>query len=225
MDEREQALLVEMTSRYTEPTLPWDVELPPPEVVDLVAVLAPGRALDLGCGFGRTCRYLAQHGWQCDGVDFVEQAVLTARARAAAAGVADRIAFHVASVAALDFLQPTYDLAVDVGCFHAQAAPVRTRYAQHVARLLKPGALFLLFAHLREERAGDEGRWVTAAQIDLLFAHEFTVERMVPGTTTVRDNTWPSGWYWLRRKSRDEQEQEEVTDDSIPDGDLQFSAD
>lgn len=199
MDEREQALLVEMTGRYAEPNLPWDVELPPPEVVELVDLLPAGRALDLGCGFGRTCRYLAQHGWQSDGVDFVEQAVLTARERANAAGVADRTTFHVASVAALDFLQPFYDLAVDVGCFHAQAAPVRMQYAKHVARLLRPGGLFLLFAHLREESAGDEGRWVTASQIDALFMHEFTLERMVPGTTTVRDNTWPSGWYWLRR--------------------------
>lgn len=199
MGEQEQTLLVEMTSRYAEPNLPWDVELPPPEVMETVAVLPPGRALDLGCGFGRTCRYLAYQGWQCDGVDFVEQAVLTARERAAAAGVADCVAFHVASVAALDFLQPPYDLAVDVGCFHAQAAPVRTQYAKQVARLLRPDGLFLLFAHLHEESAGDEGRWVTAAQIDALFAHDFTVERMVPGTTTVRGNTWPSGWYWLRR--------------------------
>lgn len=199
MDEREQALLLEMTNRYAEPTLPWDVELPPPEVIEIAARLPPGRVLDLGCGPGRTCRYLAQQGWQCDGVDFVEQAIVTARARATAAGLADRIAFHVASVAALDFLQPPYDLAVDVGCFHAQAAPVRTQYAKHVVRLLKPGGLFLLFAHLREASAGDEGRWVTASQIDALFARDFTVERMVPGTTTVRDNTWPSCWYWLRR--------------------------
>lgn len=199
MDEQEQTLLVEMTNRYAEPNLPWDVELPPPEVVELVDGLPAGRALDLGCGFGRTCRYLAQQGWQCDGVDFVEQAVSAARERATAAGVADRIAFHVASVADLDFLQPPYDLAVDVGCFHAQAAPVRVQYAQHVARLLKPGGLFLLFAHLREESAGDEGRWVTAAQINALFTHDFSVERMVPGTTTVCGNTWPSGWYWLRR--------------------------
>lgn len=199
MDEQEEALLVEMTSRYAETNLPWDVELPPPEVVELVAVLPPGRALDLGCGLGRTCRYLAHLGWQCDGVDFVEKAIVTARERTAAAGLSARIAFHVASVAALDFLQPPYDLVVDVGCFHAQAAPVRLQYAKHVARLLKPGGLFLLFAHLREESAGDEGRWVTARQIDTLFAQDFTVERMVPGTTTVRDNTWPSGWYWLRR--------------------------
>lgn len=192
-------LFAEMTSRYSEQNLPWDVELPPPEVLAVVDQLPPGRVLDLGCGFGRTCRYLAQHGWQCDGVDFVEKAIVTARQRADAAGVTDRVTFHVASVAEIDFLQPPYDLVVDVGCFHAQSAPVRERYAEHIARLLRPGGLFLLFAHLRDDSEG-EGRWVTASQLDALFQRDFTVERMVAGTTTVCDNTWPSGWYWFRRK-------------------------
>lgn len=200
-DAATDTLLVEMTKRYTEQTLPWDVELPPPEVVAVVAQLPPGRALDLGCGLGRTCRYLAQHGWQCDGVDFVEQAIVTARQRATEAGIADRVAFHVASVAAIDFLQPPYDLVVDVGCFHAQSAPVRDAYARQVARLLKVDGLFLLFAHLREESESAEGRWVTAKQLDAQFARDFVVERMVPGFTTVCENTWPSGWYWMRRRA------------------------
>ncbi|MEZ4674386.1 MAG: class I SAM-dependent methyltransferase [Caldilineaceae bacterium] len=199
VSELDQPLFTEMTNRYTEQNLPWDVELPPPEVMEVVDQLPPGRALDLGCGFGRTCRYLARHGWQCDGVDFVEQAIATARQRAAHAGVADHIAFHVGSVAALDFLEPPYDLAIDVGCFHAQPEAVCVQYAKHVARLLKPGGLFLLFAHLRDENDATATRWVTASRIDQLFAQHFTVERMVPGTTTVRDSTWPSGWYWLRR--------------------------
>jgi cyclopropane fatty-acyl-phospholipid synthase-like methyltransferase len=199
MGESANTLFVEMTNRYAEQNLPWDVELPPPEVLEVVDLLPPGRALDLGCGFGRTCRYLAQHGWQCDGVDFVEKAIVTARERTDAAGLADRVTFHEASVAELDFLEPPYELAIDVGCFHAQSRAVCLRYAKHVARLLKPGGLFLLFAHLRDESEATEGRWVTARQIDLLFQHDFVVEQMVPGTTTVRDSTWPSGWYWLRR--------------------------
>ncbi|MEZ4705706.1 MAG: methyltransferase domain-containing protein [Caldilineaceae bacterium] len=201
VSEIDQPLHAVMTSRYAEQNLPWDVELPPPEVLEVVDQLPPGRALDLGCGHGRACRYLAQHGWQCDGVDFVEQAIVTARRRAEDAGVADRVAFHVASVAELDFLEPPYDLAIDVGCFHAQPLAVRVQYATHVARLLKPGGLFLLFAHLREESPGAEGRWATAAQIDELFQHDFSVERTVSGTTTVCDSTWPSGWCWLRRNT------------------------
>lgn len=196
----EDTLLIEMTNRYAGQQLPWNVELPPPEVLALVDVLPPGRILDLGCGLGRACLYLARHGWQCDGVDFVEQAVVTARQRAEAAGVADRVTFHQASVAAVDFLQPPYDLVIDVGCLHAQSAEGRTAYAHQVERLLQPGGLFLLFAHVRDEEAGTEGRWITTVQLDALFQLGFVIERVERGSTTVGDNTWPSAWYWMRRK-------------------------
>ncbi len=46
--------------------VPWDRALPPPEVIALAAELPPGRALDLGCGYGRASIYLAQHGCRCD---------------------------------------------------------------------------------------------------------------------------------------------------------------
>lgn len=205
MGEQEQALLAEMTNRYTGQQLPWNAELPPPEVLALVDVLLPGRMLDLGCGLGRACLYLARHGWQCDGVDFVEQAVDIARQRATAAGVAERVDFHLSSVTAIDFLRSPYDLVIDVGCLHAQSAEVRTAYAHQVERLLRSGGLFLLFAHVRDEAPGAEGRWITKAQINELFLSGFSAERVEHGTTTVGDNTWPSAWYWLRRKPVDEQ--------------------
>ena len=47
----------------------------------------PASALDVGCGTGDNSIYLAQHGWQVTGVDFVPKAVEKARAKAAAAGV------------------------------------------------------------------------------------------------------------------------------------------
>lgn len=199
MSDTTDPLFVEMTGRYAEQRLPWDVELPPPEVIDVATTLPPGRALDLGCGLGRTCIYLAQHGWQCDGVDFVEHAITIARQRADQAGVLHRIAFHRASVANVDFLDQPYDLIVDVGCLHAQAPEVRIQYVQHVKRLLKPGGLLLLFAHLRGEIDTAESRWITAAQIEELFQQNFAVERVERGSTTVGNETWTSAWYWILR--------------------------
>ncbi|TEU17501.1 MAG: methyltransferase domain-containing protein, partial [Anaerolineales bacterium] len=58
--------------RYLLGRPPWDTEVTPPEVVELIEGegLSPGRALDLGCGTGTNCIYLVRHGWEVVGVDF-----------------------------------------------------------------------------------------------------------------------------------------------------------
>jgi SAM-dependent methyltransferase len=48
-------------------------------LVDELAGLGPGRALDLGCGAGRAAVWLAEQGWQVTGVDYSEVALELAR--------------------------------------------------------------------------------------------------------------------------------------------------
>jgi methylase of polypeptide subunit release factors len=69
---------------------PWDSGVPPPELVAVVEgkdSLAPGKALDLGCGTGTNCIYMARHGWEATGVDFVPRAISAATRKAVVAGV------------------------------------------------------------------------------------------------------------------------------------------
>lgn len=191
--------LARFTERYTNGQIPWDDALPPPEVLALAASLAPGRALDLGCGYGRTCIYLAQHGWQVDGVDFVPQAIEGAQKRADVANVADAAQFFVGSVANMDFLPGRYDLAIDVGCMHSLSEQLLVAYRDGLLRLLRPGALYLLFAHLRDEATDEEPyRWVSETFLRNLFA-DFVLQKSELGVTVVNDNRWRSGWFWYVR--------------------------
>ncbi len=190
--------------RYAAGAVPWDQSEPPPEVVALTAVLPPGRALDLGCGYGRTTIYLAQHGWQVDGIDFIPQAIAAARQRAEAAGVSDRATFYEASVAAMGFLHGRehgrYQLAIDVGCLHALTEPQRLAYRDELTRLLEPGATYLLFARLGV-REGEEGpRGIEETAVLALFAADFMLEKSEIGVTYVEDKSWQSGWFWFRRR-------------------------
>jgi SAM-dependent methyltransferase len=50
-------------------------------LADELADFPPGRALDLGCGAGRSALWLAERGWQVTGVDFSEVALELARAQ------------------------------------------------------------------------------------------------------------------------------------------------
>ena len=190
-----------MEEIYESGSIPWDQTDPPPEVIALVANLPAGRALDLGCGYGRAAIYLAQLGWQVDGVDFVDQAIQEARVRAMQAGVSDCAHFFQSSVIKLDFLQDPYDFALDVGCAHGLTLDELRSYHQQLLRLLKPGAIFLLFSHLNEEvEESEERKWMDETYLRSLFSKGFHLEKVEHGQTQVNDQVpWRSAWFWFRK--------------------------
>ncbi len=178
---------------------PWDTEITPPEVMALVegGSIAPGRALDLGCGTGVNCIYLARRGWEAVGVDFSAVAIRRARRKARRAGANCR--FYQADVTDLSFLDPgndgPFDLALDVGCLHNVPQENWERYAVELARLLRVGGLYLLYTFgARSDRPVPRG--MSPDEVRDLFTAAFAVERQEGGD----DPTGPqSFWYWLRR--------------------------
>jgi cyclopropane fatty-acyl-phospholipid synthase-like methyltransferase len=128
---------------------PWDTDQVPGELralVDGADALAPGRALDIGCGTGTQSVYLATNGWEVTAIDAVEQPLRRARDRAAAAG-AD-VAWLKADVAQLAELGLARGFALffDRGCFHGLNDRQRDAYAAAVGELAAPGATLLLMA-------------------------------------------------------------------------------
>ena len=190
----------EMVARYESGETPWDDELPPPEVIDLLATLSPGRALDLGCGAGRAAIYMASKGWDVDAIDFVPQAIDTARERAAKAGVQPR--FHCTSVTELGFLTGPYTFALDVGCCHALTPDQLIQYRDHLKRLIALNGYYLLFARVKN-RAGlpnEEERGLVLETVKTLFEDGFRLEKMETGVTkTDETQSWNSAWLWFRR--------------------------
>jgi SAM-dependent methyltransferase len=175
---------------------PWDTGIIPPEVVEAVegpGALPPGRALDLGCGTGTNSLYLARHGWQVVGVDLAATAIRRARRKAEGTGLS--LDFHAADVTRLDFLDPPFDLALDIGCFHALDAQGQRRYRDQLCRLLNPGARFMLYAF-----GPHPGRFIRMGiardQVRRLFEPDFLLRRVDGG----EDPTGPSAaWYWMER--------------------------
>jgi SAM-dependent methyltransferase len=184
--------------RYRDGDLPWDHDLPPPEIIAMAERLPSGRILDLGCGTARASVFLAARGWEADGVDFVPEAIALAEERVRTAGMAAQVRLHVGSVTDLSFLVGPYDLAIDVGCMHGFEGADLHAYAAEVVRLVRPAGCFLLFAHLREpDQEGSTG--IPDATIMNLFADTFAFETVEYGTTVVGDRQMDSAWYTLRR--------------------------
>ena len=186
---------------YQSGSVPWDQPDPPPEVLAFVPTLPVGRALDLGCGLGRASLFMARLGWQVSAIDFIPQALKEATVRAEQAGLSDNICFHLSQASQLDFLTDQYDFALDVGCAHSFDLDELRVYHQELMRLLKPGAYYLLFAHLNEvEPDPDTRSWLDEAHLREVFEDGFTIERVEYGQTQVSDQPpWRSAWFWFGR--------------------------
>jgi SAM-dependent methyltransferase len=126
---------------------PWDEHPLATSLRKLVEgddALAPGSALDLGCGTGDTSIYLAKHGWKVTGVDFVAKALDKARAKAAAQQ-AD-VEFLHADVTRLssEGVGSDFGLIVDNGCLHGMSDGDREAYVRKVTAVAAPDARLLI---------------------------------------------------------------------------------
>lgn len=116
-------------------------------LTSILDTVAPGRALDAGCGHGSEALWLATRGWQVTAVDFAAAALAQGQAMAAALGpeVAARIDWVRGDLG--EWVPPlaSYDLVSSL--YVHSAGPIQsmiTRLASGVA----PGGLLLLVGHL-----------------------------------------------------------------------------
>jgi SAM-dependent methyltransferase len=127
--------------------VPWDGHPLAQSLRDLIegdGALTPGTALDLGCGTGDNSIYLAKHGWQVTGVDFVAKAVEKARAKADANKLAVNFARADVTRLSSEGVGTNFGLIVDNGCLHGMSPEDRNAYVREVTAVAAPGARLLL---------------------------------------------------------------------------------
>ncbi|MFN2581545.1 MAG: class I SAM-dependent methyltransferase [Candidatus Dormibacteria bacterium] len=183
----------------------WDTGVTPPELIELVegdSALAPGRALDLGCGTGTNVIYLAKHGWDATGVDFVPAAVHAARQKRRLTGV--RAEFVAGDVTRLNELPITgpFQFVLDIGCFHGIPSARRAGYARGVATLTATGATMLMFGfeHPPPAVVMRRGFGINAPELRRVFGSDFELAGVQPGTEPSPGVELHPAWYRLRRR-------------------------
>jgi cyclopropane-fatty-acyl-phospholipid synthase len=114
--------------------------------------------LDIGCGWGGLALSLARdYGARVLGITLSTEQLAEARARAAAAGLADRVRFELLDYRALD---QRFDRIVSVGMFeHVGIGHYGTFFAA-LKRCLAPDGVALLHAIGRSDGPGATNRWI-----------------------------------------------------------------
>ncbi|WP_331272370.1 methyltransferase domain-containing protein [Motilibacter aurantiacus] len=132
--------------RYGGPGQVWSGRANP-QLVAEAAELAPGRALDVGCGEGADAVWLASRGWQVDGADISRSALERAAAHAGAEGVGERCSWLHADLAAWVPAPGAYDL-VSAQFMHLPPQQLQAALAR-LARAVAPGGTLLVVGHAR----------------------------------------------------------------------------
>jgi len=130
---------------YTERGAVWSGR-PNVALVRETADLAPGTALDLGCGEGADSIWLATQGWQVTGVDVSRVALDRAAEHATAAGVTARVSWERHDLD-LSFPAGEFDL-VSAHFFHSPVAPHRAAVLRRASEAVAPGGVLLIVSHV-----------------------------------------------------------------------------
>lgn len=114
-----------------------------PRLAEIAGTLAPGRALDLGCGEGADAIWLAHDGWQVVATDI--SGVALERAAADAGDLLERIDFQRHDLSET-FPSGAFDL-VSAQFLHSTVPLDRTAVLRRAAGAVAPGGLLVIVDH------------------------------------------------------------------------------
>ena len=153
-------------SSYESGHIPWDPGVYDGHLPDIVGAhgITACRAIDIGCGTGKSLVWLAEQGFTCTGVEIAPTALKMARELAAGKGVECRWLYGSFPE---DFRDGTikdgsFDLAIDRGVFHLHTSKAeQRRFVKGVSRVLTPNGLWysLLAGSSKGNGSGGPPRW------------------------------------------------------------------
>jgi SAM-dependent methyltransferase len=193
----------EWDERYRQSDRIWSGR-PNDVLVREVAGLAPGSALDLGCGEGGDAIWLAARGWRVTAVDVSDVALDRAARHAAEKNVADRIDWQRHDLGT-SFPAGRFDL-VSAHFLYSRGEMPRERILRTAAGAVERGGILLIVGHAGfppwEQNADPDFRFSTPRELlkdldlprddwEVLVAEEHERTQTAPDgrTVTRTDNT------------------------------------
>jgi SAM-dependent methyltransferase len=168
-------------TRYRTADVIWSGN-PNPRLVEQASGLAPGTALDVGCGEGADAIWLAALGWRVTGVDVSQVALDRAAERAAeaGAGIAGLITWQQADVLSWDPAPQQFSLVS--AQFMQLPRPARESLHRRLAAAVRPGGTLLIVGHHPSDLHTSVPR---PALPDLFFTADEIAANLDPGAWQI----------------------------------------
>jgi cyclopropane fatty-acyl-phospholipid synthase-like methyltransferase len=185
---------------------PWDIEGPQPAFAAAAERVA-GAVLDAGCGTGENALYFAGRGHAVTGIDFLQEPIRRARAKAAERGLS--ATFLVKDAMTLVDWDQRFDTVIDSGLFHVFSDDDRRQYLRGLAMVVRPGGRVLLLCFSDAEPGTQGPRRVSEAELRAAFAEGWAVESLAPTRLAIRPDFTemafseggPKGWFAVLRRA------------------------
>lgn len=154
---------------------PWDIGTVQPAMAALLDRFPPtGPVLDVGCGSGDLCIYLAQLDYEVTGIDFVEMAIAQAREKAS------KLPPEIGRLLTLqvgDALKPSqlgrhFGAVVDSGFFHLFDGEQCDEYIDELAATLLPSGQYYMHEFNVEFQVPNMPRQIGAEELRARFTTE-----------------------------------------------------
>jgi cyclopropane fatty-acyl-phospholipid synthase-like methyltransferase len=184
---------------------PWDIGKPQGTFA-AVADRVTGPVLDAGCGTGEHALFFAARGHRVTGIDFVEEPIRRARAKAAERGLS--VEFLVMDARALGDRGERFASVIDCGLFHGFSDDDRRRYVRGLARVVESGGRLFLLCFSDEEPGTEGPRRVSRQELFDAFADGWEVESVQPVQVEVNpeftavtfSEGGPKAWFAVVRR-------------------------
>jgi SAM-dependent methyltransferase len=186
---------------------PWDIGRPQAAFIT-VADQVKSPVLDAGCGTGDMACYFAERGHRVVGLDYLEEPIRRARAKAAERNL--EVDFRVADASKLADLSERFNTIVDSGLFHVFTDDDRRKYVAGLAHVLNPDGRLFLMCFSNDEPGQFGPRRITRDELITAFADGWQIESIEPTrfelnpkfTGATFSEGGPKSWFVVVRRTK-----------------------
>ncbi len=187
--------------RYRSNDIPWDNDRPDSNLINLIAKkrIKGNKVLDVGCGKGQNCIWLAKNGFEVTGVDFSKTAISFAKENAIKSKV------HI-NFLENDFLKEEvkgypFDFLYDHGCFHSFDSKEMALFAENAAfHLSKQGKWLSIIGNCDEKREGNGPPRQSAKAVITAVEPFFEILFIASGFFESKHKIPPRAWICFMQK-------------------------